>query len=150
MHSYLHNVSGFYLRRDLAETTLAQLLRLGLRNKQLQIIAADSSPATALAQGHRHALLKNLLTCSIAGAAGGITFGVLLEVALLLGDTSPLGTWLLLSPAMLLGWGALGGALLGGALGAARLRKPAMAMPTAMCSWSRKLTARGKPPSPTK
>lgn len=123
MHRYLHNVSGFYLQRDLAETTLKQLLRLGLRSQQLQIIAADSNgPPPSRAADRRMALLKSILRFGGIGAAAGIMLGGVVEIVLL-GETRALGPWPLLSPAMLLGWSALGGALIGCnlALGAAPL-----------------------------
>lgn len=115
MHSYQHNVSGFYPQRGLAENTLAQLILKGLRSEQLRIVAADDigSP-TSWPPGSRHPLQEGLPVYGIAGAAIGITLGALLEVALMLGDASPMS----IGPVMLIGWSALVGAALGCAVGA--------------------------------
>ncbi|PYC24601.1 hypothetical protein DMO17_11075 [Aquipseudomonas alcaligenes] len=121
MHSYQHNVSGFYLRRGLAESTLAQLLHRGLRSEQLQIIAANSNGPPAPSTGSsRRAALNNLLIYGICGAAVGTAIGVLVEAVMLLGDVSPAH----ITPAMLIGWTALGGGLFGGTVAAAVLWNP--------------------------
>lgn len=125
MHSYQHTVSGSFSQRDLAESALSQLIRRGLRSEHLQIIAVaatDSAKAESLVS--QHAALMRLLRYGIVGTAIGVVCSVLLEVALLLGDSSPLEAWLLLGPAMLIGWGALLGALLGCAVGAAIIWQP--------------------------
>lgn len=125
MHNYQHTVSGAFSRRDLAEGALYQLTRRGLRSEHLQIIAVeetDEEKAEALVS--QRAELLRWLRYGIVGTAMGVVCSVLLEVALLLGAPSPLATWLLLGPAMLIGWGALLGALLGCAVGAVIIWQP--------------------------
>lgn len=125
MHNYQHSVSGAFSRRDLAESALSQLIRRGLRSEHLHIIAVDATDtAKAGALVSHHAALLRLLRYGIVGTAVGVACSVLLEVALLLGDSNPLQAWLLLGPAMLIGWGALLGALLGCAVGAAIIWQP--------------------------
>ncbi|HEK0085360.1 hypothetical protein [Pseudomonas aeruginosa] len=121
MHSYQHNVSGFYLRRVRAEATLAQLLRRGLPREQLRIIAANSNgPATSWPAGRHSARLNNLLIYGTYGMAIGFVLGLLLEM-LLLGDSSPWNTGLPFSSAVRLGGVALAGAILGTMVGVAIL-----------------------------
>lgn len=117
MPGYQHNVTGFFNRRSSAEATLEQLLRAGLRPEQLQIITAASLRTHHGRQQREELALQSMLNDGLLGAALGSGIGILVQIGLLLSGTQLFALGPLLSPPLLIGWGAFIGGFLGGLIG---------------------------------
>jgi len=119
MDEYRHHVSGFFARREEAESVFSRLVERGLPRERLHIYAADStaSPAPA-SQAESNEVLKDVVVDSAIGGAVGTGIGALGSVALAVANVSLFIASPLLAPLVMLGWGASLGALVGAAAGA--------------------------------
>jgi hypothetical protein len=118
MNEYRHHVSGFYIRRDDAESTLSKLVELGLPRERLHIFTADSTSASPAQEAKSDGVLKDVLVDGAIGTAVGTGIGALGSVALAATSVSLFIASPLVAPLMLLGWGASIGGLIGAAAGA--------------------------------
>lgn len=122
MPSYQHNVSGFFTQRGPAEATLNHLLQHGLRPEQVQIIAAASIAPPHEHQRTQAIALQRMLNDGLLGTALGSGIGIVLQIGLIISGISLFSASSLLSPMLLIGWGAFVGGFLGcliGVVGAA-------------------------------
>lgn len=126
MDIHRHHVSGFFARRDEAETTLATLVARGLDREQLHIFdtnispipPAASVPHQAPAEAGSDASLKDILVDGAVGTAVGTGLGALAQVALVAANVSLFIASPLIAPLVMMGWGASLGGLIGAAAGA--------------------------------
>lgn len=116
MPPYRHHVSGFFARRDQADTALTQLIDRGLPPEQLHIFATKA--ATSSAHAESDGVLKDVLVDGTVGTAVGTGIGALAEVGLVMANVSFFVASPLLAPLMLMGWGASIGGLIGATVGA--------------------------------
>ena len=118
MANYRHHVSGFFAKREEADSALAQLVEHGLAHEQLHIFATKLPPAAAGLNAESNGVLKDMLVDAGKGTAIGTGIGALAEVGLVMANVSFFVASPLLAPLMLLGWGASIGGLVGAAVGA--------------------------------
>lgn len=122
MDEYQHHVSGFFARREDAESSLSKLVGRGLPRERLRIFegdlaAAAATPAPAPKGGSNEAL-KDMLVDGAIGTAVGTGVGALGELALVAANVSLFVASPLIAPLVMLGWGASLGGLIGAMSGA--------------------------------
>ena len=117
MSEYPHHVSGFFIHRDDAESTLSTLVEQGLPRERLQIFTADSTSSSPAQEAKSDGVLKDVLVDGAIGTAVGTGIGALGSVALAATSVSLFIASPLLAPLALLGWGATIGGLIGAAAG---------------------------------
>lgn len=117
MSEYLHHVSGLYLHRNDAESTLATLLDQGLPRERMHIFTADSTSSSPAEEAKSDGVLKDVLVDGAIGTAVGTGIGALGSVALAATSVTLFIASPLVAPLMLLGWGATIGGLVGAAAG---------------------------------
>lgn len=118
MDQYRHHVSGIFLNRIEAETTLDQLIKDGISKKQLQIYDSNAKLPAATQQAKSNAVLKDMVVDGAIGTAVGTGIGALTQVALVAANVSLFIASPLVAPLALLGWGASLGAMAGATYGA--------------------------------
>jgi hypothetical protein len=118
MNEYRHHISGFFSRREEAESALSRLVERGLPREQLRIFKTDSAPLVPGVQSDSDEALKDVLVDGAIGTAVGTGIGALGELALVAANVSLFIASPLIAPLAMLGWGASLGALIGTAAGA--------------------------------
>jgi hypothetical protein len=118
MNDYRHHVSGFFAHRAEAEGALARLVARGLPASRLQLIDAESLPATTQAKDGSNETLTNVLVDGAIGTVVGTGLGALAQVAVVAANISLFIASPLVAPLVMLGWGASLGAFVGAAAGA--------------------------------
>jgi hypothetical protein len=114
---YLHHVSGFFARRDDADTAISALMAQGLPRERLYLFHADAAPPAPAPQAQSDSVLKDVLVEGVIGAAIGTGLGALAELALVAANVSLFVASPLIAPLMLLGWGASLGGMIGASTG---------------------------------
>ena len=128
MNEYRHHVSGFFARRDEAETALEALAKRGLARDRMQIFKHEEAPA--LDKAGSNAVLKNMVVDGAIGTAVGTGLGALAQFALVAANVSLFVASPLLAPLVMLGWGASLGATVGAMVGAEKKDGPLSALVT--------------------
>lgn len=118
MNAYRHHVTGFFVHRNEAESTLATLVERGLPRERLHIYTTDSTSSSPAQEAKSDGVLKDVLVDGAIGTAVGTGLGALGSVALAATSVTLFVASPLIAPLMLLGWGASVGALIGAAAGA--------------------------------
>ncbi|HEX7440943.1 MAG TPA: hypothetical protein VF319_12705 [Caldimonas sp.] len=120
MDEYQHHVSGFFARREDAESSLSKLVGRGLPRERLRIFEGDSAAAAATPapKGGSNEALKDMLVDGAIGTAVGTGVGALGELALVAANVSLFVASPLIAPLVMLGWGASLGGLIGAMSGA--------------------------------
>jgi len=118
MNEYRHHVSGFFVLREDAESTLTALIDCGLPRERLFIFEKNSAPAIPGPHKDSQEVRNEVITDGAIGVAAGVGLGALGEVALVAADVSLFIASPLLAPLMMMGWGAVVGGLIGASAGA--------------------------------
>ena len=118
MDEYRHHVSGFFTRREDAESALSGLVEQGWPRERLRIFASDPAASDSAPKEGSNAVLQDVLVDATIGTAVGTGIGALGSVALAAASVSLFVASPLVAPLMLLGWGASIGGLIGAAAGA--------------------------------
>lgn len=118
MNDYRHHVSGFFAHRAEAEGALARLVAKGLPASRLQLIDAESLPASTQVREGSNETLTNVLVDGAIGTVVGTGLGALAQVAVVAANISLFIASPLVAPLVMLGWGASLGAFVGAAAGA--------------------------------
>lgn len=109
MDAYRHHVSGFFARREEAESASSTLVEQGLPPGRIQIFDAALAPPATTPLAASNEVLKDVLVDGAIGAG----IGALVEVALVAANVSLFVASPLIAPLVLLGWGASLGASTG-------------------------------------
>jgi hypothetical protein len=118
LNEYRHHVSGFFARREDAESALSELVRQGLPRERLYLADAETNtPVPKPPEGSKE-VLKDMLVDGAIGTAVGTGIGALAEIALVAANVSLFIASPLIAPLAMLGWGASVGGLIGAAAGA--------------------------------
>lgn len=118
MTDYRHHVSGFFVHRDEAESTLAILLDRGLPRERLHIFTGDSASSSPAQDAKSEGALKDIAVDGAIGTAAGAGIGALGSVALAATSVTLFVASPVVAPLMLMGWGASVGGLIGATAGA--------------------------------
>ena len=118
MDEYRHHVSGFFSQRAEAESTFSKLVERGIPRERVQIFVADAAASDLAPQEGSNEVLKDMVVDGTIGAAVGTGLGALGSVALAAASVSLFVASPLLTPLVMLGWGASLGGLVGAAVGA--------------------------------
>lgn len=118
MNEYNHHVSGFFARREEAESTFSTLIKRGLPRERLRIFEYDPAAPALAPKTESNAVLKGILVDGTIGTAVGTGIGALAELALVAANVSLFIASPLIAPLAMLGWGASIGGLIGAATGA--------------------------------
>lgn len=113
MDAYRHHVSGFFARREEAESASSTLVEQGLPPGRIQIFDAALAPPATTPLAASNEVLKDVLVDGAIGAGIGTGIGALVEVALVAANVSLFVASPLIAPLVLLGWGASLGASTG-------------------------------------
>lgn len=118
MDEYRHHVSGFFAHREEAEGALSRLVERGVPREQLELFDANSGTAATELKGENNEVLTNVLVDGAIGTAVGTGIGAIAELALVAANVTLFVASPLITPLVMLGWGASLGALVGAAAGA--------------------------------
>jgi hypothetical protein len=124
MNDYRHHVSGFFAHRAEAEGALRTLIERGLPGRQVELLDAESLPASTQPKEGSNETLTNVLVDGAIGTAVGTGIGALAQVAIVAANISLFIASPLVAPLVMLGWGASLGAFVGAAAGANKEIKP--------------------------
>jgi hypothetical protein len=117
MKKYCHQVSGFFPNRDQAEAICSTLINSGIAKDQLTLRRTDLvSSLNGDEDGLTNAMLISIMGTIVSGTAVGAVIGVTAGLAL-----NPIDIYLatpLITPMILIGWGASMGAFIGAVIGA--------------------------------
>lgn len=124
MSTYLHFVSGFFEKRDHAETIVNQLMAQGIDAKKIHLIDDETPLPNHKAADSSDNVLKEIIVDGAIGTAVGTGVGALLTVAMIGANVTLFVASPLIGPLVMLGWGASIGGLVGASVGASQNMKP--------------------------
>lgn len=113
MNDYPHHVSGFFSRREEAESARDQLLEQGLPLERLRLFVSDEPAPAPAPKADSNAVLKKIVVDGAIGTAVGTGLGALAELALVVANVSLFVASPLIAPLAMLGWGASIGGVIG-------------------------------------
>lgn len=124
MSNFPHYVSGFFERRDHAETIVNQLKKQGLTKERIFIVDEETALPERKAADNSDNVLTEIIVDGAIGTAVGTGVGALLTVAMIGANVTLFVASPLIGPLVMLGWGASIGGLVGASVGAAENVKP--------------------------
>lgn len=124
MDDYLHRVVGIYPDRTAADAAADELARRGMPPDRITVLTPDSALVDAKDAGRSDSddVLKEALREGAIGTAVGTLAGAVGTAAIAAANLTLFVAAPVLGPLSMLGWGASLGAIVGGAMGAARAK----------------------------
>lgn len=120
MDTYLHRIVGLYPTREEAEAARDDLLRHGLAEGQLRLLAPGAVGAGVDDRSDSDDVLKDLLRDGAIGTAVGTAAGAGASIALAAANITLFIASPVVGTLVMLGWGASLGGLVGAVVGAER------------------------------
>ncbi len=118
MQPQRHYVSGFFAQRGLAQDAYDQFIGMGMKPDQMGLYQSQAlAPEPALPLGST-AVLERVIVDAGIGTVAGTLLGGLAEIALVAANVSLFIAAPLVTPLVMLGWGASLGGLIGAVKGA--------------------------------
>ncbi len=117
MKKYCTHVSGFFSRRDHAETVYSTFINNGIEKEQLTLRRADFTlDRNQTDDDGAYAILVSIMGAIISGIAVGTLIGVTAGLALNYANINLIAP--LITPMIFIGWGASMGGCIGAVIGA--------------------------------
>jgi hypothetical protein len=113
MNKYCHQISGFFLFKNQAETAYSRLIDQGIKQNQLKLHRADFASDCNLVTNERSNVFTSILLSVAFGVAIGSIAGMLADLIFLASNNNVYATNALITPTVLLGWCAGLGGLIG-------------------------------------